>query len=63
MEKEEEKEGLAKDKDRRKEGDRKRKTDAKVSFLKQYYPEAHSSPGGSLNIIKNIRKHSHTDLR
>ena len=32
VDKEEEKEGLAKDKDRRKEGDRKRKTDAKVSF-------------------------------
>jgi hypothetical protein len=60
VEKEGEKEGLAKDKDRRKEGDRKRKTDAKVSFLKQYYPEAHSSPGGSLKITNNIRKQTHT---
>ena len=59
MEKEGEKEGLARDKDRRKEGDRKRKTDAKVSFIKQYYSEAHSSPGGSL-CMKNIRKQSPT---
>jgi hypothetical protein len=36
VEKEGEKEGLVRDTDRRKEGDRKRKTDAKVSFIKQY---------------------------
>ena len=59
MEKEGERDGVARDKDRRKEDDRKRKADAKVTFLKQYYPDAHSSPGGSLRI-RNIRKQSHT---
>ena len=58
MEKEGEKEGVARDKDRRQEDDRKRKSDAKVSFIKQYYPKAHSSPGGSVRI-RSIRKQSH----
>ena len=31
-----EKEGMARDKDRRKEDDRRRKSEAKVTFLKQY---------------------------
>ena len=53
MEKEGEKEGMAKEKDRRKEDDRKRKTAAKVSFLKQYYPDTHSSPGGSIQILRH----------
>ena len=54
-----EKEGVARDKDRRKKVDRGRKSEAKVSFLKQYYPDAHSSLGGSLRIRK-ITKQSHT---
>ena len=52
MEKEGEKEYMTKEKDRRKEDDRKRKTAAKVSFLRQYYPDAHSSPGGSIQISR-----------
>ena len=48
-------EGVARDKDKRKEDDRKRKSDAKVSFLRQYYPDAHSSRVGSMRI----RKHTH----
>ena len=47
-----EKEDMTKEKDRRKEDDRKRKTAAKVSFLRQYYPDAHSSPGGSIQISR-----------
>ena len=57
MEKEGEREGVAKAKEKRKEDGMKRKTEAKVSFLKQYYPDAHSFPGGSLQIMK-IRKHT-----
>ena len=37
---------MAKEKDRRKEDDRKRKTEAKVSFLKHYYPDTQSSSVG-----------------
>jgi hypothetical protein len=59
VEKEREREGVARDKDRRKEDDSKRKEDAQVNFLKQYCPDAHSSLGGSLTI-RNIRKQSHT---
>ena len=54
VEKEEEREGVARDQNRRKKDDRKRKSDAKVSFLKQNYPDAHSTPGGTLRI-RNIR--------
>ena len=52
MEKEGEKEGMTKEKDKGKEDDRKRKTDAKVSFLRKYYPDTHSSPGGSVQITR-----------
>ena len=55
MEKEREKEGLAKEKDSRKEDDRKRKTEAKVSFLKHYYPDTQSSPGGSIKILRHSK--------
>ena len=58
MEKEGEKEGVTRDKDRRKEEDRVRKTASKVSFLRKYYPNAHSSPGGSLKIMKHSDNHS-----
>ena len=53
MEKEGEKEGMTKEKDRRKEDDRKRKTAAKVSFLRQCYPDTHTSPGGSVQITRH----------
>ena len=58
MEKEGEKEGVSRDKDRRKEEDRMKKTAAKVSFLRRYYPDAHSSPGGSVKMMKQ----RHTDI-
>ena len=59
LKKEGEKEGMTKEKDIGKEDDRKRKTAAKVSFLRKYYPDTHSSPGGSVQItrrrnLKNI---------
>ena len=55
VEKEGEKEGVAKEKDIRTEDDRKRKAEAKVSFLKQYYPDTQSSPGGSTQILRHSR--------
>ena len=38
--------------DRRNEDDRKRKSEAKVSFIRKYYPDGHSSPGGSKKLEK-----------
>ena len=39
--------------DSRKEDDRKRKTEAKGSFLKHYYPDTQSSPGGSIKLVRH----------
>ena len=46
---------MARKKDIMKEDDRKRKTEAKVSFLKHYYPDTHSSPGGSIRILRQSK--------
>ena len=61
MEKEGEKEGVTRDKDRKKEEDRVMKTASKVSFLRKYYPNAHSSPGGSVKILKCRHSDNHSD--
>ena len=53
MEKEGEKEGISKDKEKKKEDERKRKITAKINFLSKFYPDAHSSPGGNIRIVKN----------
>ena len=54
MEKEGEKEGISKDKEQKKEDERKRKIAAKINFLSKFYPDAHSSPGGNISIVRNI---------
>ena len=53
MEKEVEKEGISKDKEKKKEDERKRKITAKINFLSKFYPDAHSSPGGNIRIVRN----------
>ena len=58
MEKEGEKEGVSRDKEMRREEDRMKKTAAKVSFLRRYYLDVHSSPRGSVKMMKQ----RHTDI-
>ena len=53
VEKEGEKEGILKDKERNQEGNRKRMVAAKISFLAKFYPDAHSSPGGNIRIVRD----------
>ena len=55
MEKEGEKEGISKDKEQKKEDERKRKIAAKINFLSKFYPDTHSSPGGNISIVRNIK--------
>ena len=44
---------MSKDKEQKKEDERKRKIAAKVNFLSKFYPDAHSSPGGNIRIVRN----------
>ena len=53
MEKKGENEGISKDKEKNKEDERKRKIAAKMNLLTKFYPDAHSSPGGNIKIVRN----------
>ena len=52
MEREGEKEGALKTRIEEEEGGRKRQSEAKISFLRKFFPEMHSSPGGSEKLQK-----------
>ena len=44
---------MSKDKEQKKEDERKSQIAAKVNFLSKFYPDAHSSPGGNIRIVRN----------
>ena len=56
VEKEGEKEGVIKKMVQEEEDGRRMKVQAKISFLKKFFPDAHSSPGGSDKLEKTEDK-------